>query len=325
MELVKKENGMNSKAQLKAIKAYKKREKLFLYSWSRLEDYDPGQDAEIRQLLLAIKRIVPEGVDCQPYVERLSFYWRMKINNFLDEIWKAVRLRELSASEKQDYQTKIDQVNGMIDSAKSELKATYFPSAQDWLDSGNWKLYLDALSSYLNDPLQPNEARVIDYFFENCTRQVKIQKILEPEQVEPESILIKPLRKLKGDDLMGHELRSMDIIDSWPAGRIIVAGWNLPIIELEDGQFLTPIDAMLIEFGGCPLGLVYDSQERFNPEGYSSKEKSCKHCWRNFCPGNDGFRAWTLGDLARKLRFAWNHRHGILKVFPQFEIKKLTG
>lgn len=324
MKLLKIEEKGLSKSEQKAIKASRKRGNLFFHSLAQIEDYHPDKDAKIRQLLVAVRRIVPDGVQSQGFIERLAFYWKMKITFHLDEIWHAIRMRELTGVERESYLDAAKRVGDLIEFARNELRSqTYFPRAETWLDSG-LELYLASLFSYLEDPIELNEARVIDFeSYDN--RKPVISKIPEAEQAEPSTLIIKPLPELDEDDLMGQQLRDMDLISGWPIGRMMVAGWNLDLVELENGELLTPIESMLIEFGGCPRGWVYDSRERYHPAGYNATEKSCKHCWKKeFCPGTGELRMRSLGGLAAKLRYAWLHRHDIESVFPKFAPLKLT-
>ncbi|EKD58493.1 MAG: hypothetical protein ACD_56C00113G0002 [uncultured bacterium] len=298
---------------------------LNIHIWRRIWDYSPEKDSEIRRLLEVLNRQHPEGIQKQGFIERLGAFWDRKITFHLDSIWSEIRCKQLSNDKRKMYLEKVHEVQRLMDFAVAEMKSIEScKNAANFMCDLDHRLYLKTLISFLKDPFDEGEARIISNTLADGEWGYETLKIGIEDQVDPTHIVIKPLHELSDDDDMGHMMRHDGIIDIYPAGRIVIDGWNFPIMETEEGEFFAPIEDMLVEFGGCPLGLVFDSKILRGGEGYNPVEKSCKHCWKkDYCPGSDVMRAWTLGSLAKKLHFAWEHRNDVLKVVPGFEKKLL--
>jgi hypothetical protein len=298
---------------------------LAVYILRKIYDYEPSQDMEIRRLLAVMASQTNEAW-AQGFVERLAAFWEAKITYHLDAIWRAIRDKTLTVEERQTQAEAAAEVGQLIDFAVREMQSlTVYKHAESFLGSARLRLHLETLENHLEDPPLPSEARLTNRPYSEGESQLVIQKIGPAEQKAVKDAIIKPLPQLDDDDLCGWQLRSAGFVGGWPAGRLVVAGWNLPVVETEEGEFIVPIEQMLIDFGGCPLGLVYDSRQWRQGLGYNARGKSCTHCWKkDFCPGNEYLRAWSLGELAMKLQFAWQHRHDILTVIPEFRQKLIS-
>lgn len=292
---------------------------LNIHIWRQIWDYSPEKDSEIRNLLEVLNRQHSNGIQKQGFIERLGAFWDRKINFHLDAIWSEIRCRQLGSGERKMFIEKVHEVGKLIELAVEEMESVeFYRNSVSFFSVLDHHLYFQSLLSFLEDPFKEGEARIISSTLTDGG--YGIIKIGIEQQVEPAHVVIKPLNKLADDDDMGHMMRHDGFVETYSAGRMVVAGWNLSITETEEGEYFAPIEDMLLELGGCPLGLVFNSKILREGEGYNAVEKSCKHCWKkDYCPGNDVMRAWTLGSLAKKLHFAWEHRNDVLKVIPAFE------
>lgn len=315
----------DEKKEARFVKAAKKRTGLFFHIFHLIEDYSPESDAEILRLLAICKERSSNGIDSQWFVERLTEFWDMKINFHIDAIWNQIRNRELTSKEKGDFLSAAKNVEKLINFAVGQMRSLdCYENAESFLSSRSLRSYLHSVVSFLEDSLGQDEARIFDER-DLSISDAKIIRISTVKQLGAEVIIIPKLPELAEDDHMGHALRNAGWLNSWPLGRVIVDGWNLPLIENEGGELLVPIEKMLSEMGGCPIGFVYDSKNRRHGEGYNMHEKSCRHCWKKeYCPGNRCLEARSFSEIVEKLHLAWICRDDIQKVIPEFRNKTLA-
>ncbi|MDO8240517.1 MAG: hypothetical protein Q7T51_00835 [Candidatus Moranbacteria bacterium] len=295
--------------------------------WELIRQYKPELDSEIREMLAIMEKEERDISRRQGYTERLSSYWKMKIQFILNEVWSRIRDGQLSEQDRQEAVLILDAVDGLINLAKEEVKSSWsWQGAGGFFQDNDFRYFIETLRSFLENPPEEGVARIFSEYPNEDSGTREVSEIAIEDQLDPDIIMIPALPIIDDDDLMGQQLRAADLIGGCGGGRIIVNGWNLPIIELENGEVGVPIDKMLAEFGGCPKGLVFNGIHSGIDMGYSLQERACWHCCqRTFCPGGELLRAWSLPGLARKLRLAWMHRNNIQLAIPLFDSKMLES
>ncbi len=270
-----------------------------------IRNYSPEKEDEINDLLEILQGEIPEEGTDWIFLEKLSEFWRAKMQFYLDETWGFLCKRIEDNLSNKFILSAINKISQIAKEGQREFEKNLKPKQVGrFFSASRYDINVFQLQSHFDDPPLPGEIRFIVKEFLDEMEKSWLYKVVKIDESDKGRDLknVTPKEEISDEFPMAQVLQDMGLVLHRNLGRIAFEEWNLPLIETEKKQIGVPVEELLVLFGGCPYGRVSDHDKGIFNKGFNIKDRHCECPLRFSCIGCELVSAGTLGAFAKQLR-----------------------